>query len=128
MHCYIEKIESKYKLIDFVNLAKENPKILEEYFEKEEIKQLEKVLQEKDKKNKEIKREFMLKCKEPNGIVIIKKMLKGYEGITYLGSSKFSVKRTSSDLKKLDSEITTMFETFEKVAKKEKCDFQVLRN
>ena len=124
----LEEIENKQSLSEFLENARKNPKILNKYFSKEQIKSLGKVLQEKKEKEREIKREFILSCDEPNGINLIKKILKSYENIFYLGSSRFVIKRTSKDLKKLDSEITEIFNTIEKSSKKNKCEFQVLKH
>lgn len=124
----LEEIRKKSTLIEFLEKAKKDLKILEKYFNKEQIKSLEKVLQDKEDKIKEIKREFTLSCNEPDGITQIKSILKDYEGIAYLGNSKFVVKRSSKDLKKLDSEITEMFNIIEKSSKKNKCEFHVLKH
>lgn len=124
----LEEIRKENPLIEFLEKAKEDLKILEKYFNKEQIKSLEKVLQDKEDKIKEIKREFTLSCNEPDGVIEIKSILKNYEGIAYLGNSKFVVKRSSKDLKKLDGEITEMFNIIEKSSKKNKCEFHVLKH
>lgn len=124
----LEEIRKESNLIEFLEKAKDDPKILEKYFNEDQIKSLGKVLQEKKDKIKEIKRQFTLSCNEPNGITQIKKLLKNYENITYLGNSRFVIKRSSKNLKKLDSEITEMFNVIEKSSKKNKCEFHVLKH
>src|SRR3989344_364561 len=52
---------------------------------------------------------------------IINKILSTYENITYLGSSKFTIKTKSRDLKQADSKLNKILETIEKESKKEKC-------
>ena len=94
----------------------------------EEIRQVIGKLREQKGKEKEIKREFKLTSKDPEGIIKLKELLKGIEGIVYLGNSKFSIKRKTLDLKKTDSEIKNDLELIEKSAKKQKCEFEVLKH
>ena len=124
----LEEIENKQSLSEFLENARENPKILNKYFNKEQIKNLEKVLQEKKEKEREIKREFTLTCKEPNGITLIKKILMSHDDISYLGSSRFVIKKSSKNLKKLDAEITEIFNNIEKNSRKNNCEFQILKH
>ena len=121
----IDRIKKIYSLTEFFDQAKENSKILEKYFSDEEIQHIEKILKEKKVKEKEVKKEFKLSCKQPNGIKIIKSILSQFEDVYYLGGSKFMVKRKSENLKKSTSEINNMIEVIEKQAKKEKCFFEV---
>jgi len=123
----LKEIKSEFGLNEFLEKAKEDKKILEKYFNKEQIESLGKVLQDKEDKIKEIKREFKLSCEEENGIEIIKNILKDIEGLTYLGNTKFIIKRSSKDLKKLDSEITEILSKVEKSSKKHKCEFSLVK-
>jgi len=121
----INKIKENQSITEFFEEAKENPKILEEYFTKEQAEQISKFIKDKKEKEKEIKKEFFISCNQPDGINRIKKILTSYADITYLGSSKFQIKKKSTNLKQADSEITQTLETIEKQAKKEKCEFRV---
>ncbi|MEM3112929.1 MAG: hypothetical protein QXI33_00700 [Candidatus Pacearchaeota archaeon] len=121
----LDRIKREYGLIELIEEARKNPKILERYFEKSKIPEIEKVISEKKERVKEIRQEFILKCKEPNGIKVIKNILAVYDNITYLGSSKYVIKISSNDLKKADSQINSILETIEKNAKKEKCEFSL---
>ncbi|MEM3074410.1 MAG: hypothetical protein QW727_00485 [Candidatus Pacearchaeota archaeon] len=124
----IKDIRKNQTITQFLEDSIKNPKILEKYFSKSNIKTIGKFLQSKKEKIKEIKKEIKLSCKSPNGIVIIKNLLKDFDGITYLGSSKFSIKRASNDLKKTDYQIREFLEELEKNAKKYKCEFEILKN
>jgi len=124
----LKKIKTTQSLNDFIEAAREDSKILGKYFNKEQTATLEKVIKEKENKEKEIKKEFRLFCKAPNGILVIKKLLTGIEGITYLGNSKFTIKRQAIDLKKLDSELNLILETIEKASRKDKCEFSIVKN
>lgn len=119
----IKKINSEHNLVDFLEQARENPKILSEYFSKEESEKLAKILSEKKTKEKEIKKEFTLSCKSADGIIIIKNMMQEYEGISYLGNSKFVIIKKALDLKKADNEITEILQTIEKESGKNHCIF-----
>jgi len=123
----LKKITSSQTLNEFIESARENPKILEKHFNKEQTETLKKVIEEKEDKEKEIKKEFKLSCKSPDGLLIIKKLLKNIEGIVYLGNSKFTIKRQAIDLKKLDSELNVILETIEKASRKDKCEFSIVK-
>ena len=120
----IKEIKQTQSLTEFFDQAKENPKILEKHFNKSQIEQIAKLLVDKKEKEREIKKEFSLSCRQSDGIIRIKKMLYPYENIVYLGSSKFQVKNKSSNLKQADSQINQILETIEKQSKKEKCEFR----
>lgn len=124
----VKKITENQTLNEFLEKAREDIKLLEKHFSKVEAETIGKLIEGKKEKEKEIKREFKLKCKNPEGITTIKSLLKDYEGILYLGSSKFVIKRKSPDLKKTDNEIREILETIEKASKKHKCEFEVLKN
>ena len=121
----IKKIraENSLSLVEFFESAKQNPKLSEKYFSKSEIEKLTSILTEKKEKEKEIKKEFTLSCRQPDGIVRIKGMLSPYQKITYLGSSKFMIKAKSIDLKQADSHLNKILEEIEKNSKREKCEF-----
>jgi translation initiation factor 2 alpha subunit (eIF-2alpha) len=119
----IKKINEKTSLIELFEKAKQNPKVLEEYFTKSETEKIAVILVEKKEKEKEIKKEFSLSCKESDGINKIKSLLGSHSNIYYLGSSKFMIKEISSNLKQADTKINQVLETIEKNAKKQKCEF-----
>tara|TARA_Y100000034_G_C6760269_1_gene338561 strand:- start:10 stop:708 length:699 start_codon:yes stop_codon:yes gene_type:complete len=124
----LKKITENQTLNEFLEDARENLEILKNHFTQTEIETIKKLLEEKKEKEKEIKREFKLTCKGDNGIITIKSLLQNHEGITYLGNSKFLIKRKSTDLKKTDNEIKETFETIEKESRKNKCEFEVVKH
>ena len=103
----------------------ENSGLLEKYFSKQEIEKLNKIVWEKAKKEVEIKKEFFLNSRQPDGILKIKRLLSEHENIYYLGGSKFIIKIKSKDPKHTDTEINKIIENIEKNSKKEKCDFLI---
>ncbi|HRZ85900.1 MAG TPA: hypothetical protein P5277_03905 [Candidatus Paceibacterota bacterium] len=124
----LEKIREETKISELFENAKKDQSILSKYFSKNEIESLSGILKEKEKKEKEIKREFSLSCKEHDGISKIKKILSSYNNIYYLGSSKFIIKTKSIDLKHADSELNQIIESIEKQSKKEKCEFALIKS
>ncbi len=121
----IEKIKQSQTITEFFEDAKENQKLLEKYFTKEQIPQIKKILETKKEKEKQIKKQFKLSCIQSDGIKKLKEILSPYENIKYLGNSKFSIKIKSRDLKKASHEMNKILEKIEKQAKKGKCDFEV---
>ncbi len=121
----INKIQEKENLLDFLEKAKENKKILEQYFNKEQIEQIQKVLEAKKEKDKIIKKQFRLTCPSESGIEKIKKILGDNKNISYLGNSKFQIKVISKNLKKSNQEINQILKEIEKSSKKEKCFFEI---
>lgn len=119
----IKKIKNDMDLTEFFEKAKANAKEFEKYFSKSEIEKLSKITIEKEIKEKEIKEEFLLSCRESDGIKRIKTILFSYENIVYLGSSKFMIRIKSHDLKRAGSQMSKILEDIEKNAKKQKCEF-----
>jgi translation initiation factor 2 alpha subunit (eIF-2alpha) len=123
----IIKIKSESNFFEFFESAKQDLKLLEKYFNKEEIEKITPILKVKKEKEKEVKKEFSLSCKESDGIIRIKKILTSYDDkdINYLGSSSFMIKLKTHDLKHTGSELNQIMESIEKDAKKNKCEFSV---
>lgn len=123
----IKKINSQEDFVQFFEKAKANSKEFDKYFSKSEIDKLINVIVDKKEKEKEVKEEFKLSCKESDGLIRIKKILSSYDNITYLGSSNFMIRIKSHDLKQAGSKLTHILEEIEKQAKKQKCEFNVKR-
>jgi len=122
----LEKISESYELSDFLEEAKESPKILDEFFSKEESKKLEKILSEKSTSLKEIKKTFILKSSSPSGLSEIKSILSPYNSqISYLGSSKFSLQISSPTFKEAESQALQILEKIEKEAKVHSLTFEL---
>src|SRR3989344_8013493 len=106
----IDKIKEKYDIIDFLDKAREDPKILEKFMEKNEASIVVKILAEKKEKEKEVKKVITLKSNSESGIDDIKEILSSKEiEIRYLGGSRFSISVKGKDFKeaytKLDAAI-----------------------
>ncbi len=124
----IEKIEkAEDKISDFLEQARENPKILKRFFKKQEIDALLKILEKRKTKQTIIKKEFTLKSNASDGVEKIKKILKTQNKIEikYLGSSKFNISLKSENLKQADKQIDQVLENIKKQAKKQDCEFSL---
>lgn len=115
----IEKITQKEKLSNFLQRAKEEPKELENLTSKEKANKILSMLSEQKKKKTEVKKIILLRTQEPNGIELIKEILKKPENIEirYLAAGKYSLKTENQDIKKGDNELKTFIEKIEKKAK-----------
>ena len=115
----LEEISKKDRLPNFLEEAKENPKELEKIIGKENSNKILSILQEQKKKKTLIKKIILLRISEPNGVELIKEILKKPENIEikYLAAGKYSLKIESEDAKKGDQELKTFIEKIEKKSK-----------
>jgi len=123
-----EKIKKSSSLNDFLQNCKTNPKELEKYMLKEDADKVCKILQDKKEKKVEIKKEFKLSSKKPDGIKIIKETLAVCQGnceISYLAAGRYVIKMKSQDYKKANQETNSVLEKIEKLAKEKKAEFEV---
>lgn len=123
----IEKIKKEKSLIEFFEEACERPEILKKFFTKEEAEKLIKILKEKKEKLKEVKKEFLLKCMESDGIERIKKILLPYgENITYIAAGRFRLVIKKNTYKEAEKECEKILKEIEEKAKKENCEFKIM--
>jgi translation initiation factor 2 alpha subunit (eIF-2alpha) len=115
----IEKISKIDKLSDFLERAKEHSKELESLIGKEDASKILNILREQKKKKTVVKKVIILRTFEPNGIELIKEILKKPENIEikYLAAGKYSLKIESEDAKKGDQELKVLIEKIEKRTK-----------
>lgn len=122
----IKKIKEKYILINFLEEARSNPKILEEYFSEEQIKKLSALLVEKEEKDKTIKKIFSLKSLFSSAIRDLKEILSFPDlNIRYLGSSKFSISAIAKDFKEAEHKVSSALAEIELRAKNKKAIFEI---
>lgn len=120
----IKKIEASIKVSEFLDEAKQNPKILEKYLDKESSAKVTEILQNQKQKKAEIKKEISLTTNKPNGLLMIKEVLKGFN-VKYIGSGKYTIASESTDLKSADTQLKKIFEEIESRAKKRDVEFSV---
>ena len=129
----IEKISEDYTILDFFNEIKQNPQILEKYFNKEAGEKIIKILESKKEKPKEIRQLFKLSTKASDGIKIVKSIIEESCNntkcsVSYLAAGKYSLNIIGDDFKIVKTEINQTLEKIEKSAKKQHCDFLVEKN
>lgn len=119
-----DKIKKDSSLQDFLQNCKTSPEKLAKFFTKEEAERLCKILQEKKETQVTVGKEFLLSCKEPDGLTRIRKVLEKYD-ITYLAAGHYGIKLIASDYKKANFELQKILEDIELQAKKNKAEFQL---
>jgi len=129
----IENITQDYSIIEFFEIIKENPKILEKYTKKADSEKILKILDSKKEKPKKIKQIFRLSSSSPEGIKIVKNILKesckdSKCDISYLAAGKYNLSITGQDFKGIKSEVNSTLNSLEKFAKKEHCEFSLEKN
>ncbi len=122
----IEEIKKSYEIPEFLEEAKSNSKIIEEFLSKKESESLEKILSEKKEKEKIVKRIISLASSSPQGIKEIKEILSAKEAeIHYLGSSKFSISVSGLNFKEANQKLESVLEKIEKEAKQRKAIIEI---
>ncbi len=117
----IEKIKESHSISDFLEEAREIPKLLEEFLTKEQAEKLSSLLSQKKEKEKSIKRTFNLSSNSPRGLEDIKSILSLEKDkqaeIHYLGASKFSIEKKSPNPKQTEKLLDEILEKIEEKAK-----------
>lgn len=125
--------ENEGSLVDFLEQAKENEKSLEKYLPKEKVAELARILREKKQKETIIKKGFSLTNKGPEGIKIIKNIIKQATEdckdceSTYVAAGKYLLKIKTKDLKQADTSLQKIIDAIETLSKKNNCQFSVAK-
>lgn len=124
------KIKKQSLLYEFLQNCKINPEKLEEYMKKEEAERICKILSEKKEKKVEVKKEFLLSSKKPDGIKLIKEILSSCKvcEIIYIAAGKFVIKIKADDYKSANNEINKALAEFESQAKQKKVEFETSKS
>jgi translation initiation factor 2 subunit 1 len=113
-----KKIEEKTSVFELFNQAKEDPKVLEKYFTKEQIEKLLPILKERKEKEIFVKSNFKIASEAADGLLKIKEILLPYQDkIIYLAAGRYTIKVIGKDYKKANSEMNSILEDIEKKAK-----------
>lgn len=123
----IERISKTGRLYDFLEEAKENPKELEKIVGKEDSKKILNIIKEQKKKKTIIKKIVLLRTQNPDGINLIKEILKKPANIEikYIAAGKYSLKTENEDAKKGDQELKDLMEKIEEKAKEKGMHFEI---
>jgi len=121
----IAEIQKKEKLVDFLQASKEDSKELEKIVGKEQAKKILDILKNQKKKTYEIKKVFDLTTNQPNGLELIKNILKSVEKaeIKYISAGKYSIKTKDANIKNADHQLKKIIDKIRKQAKTNKLDF-----
>lgn len=112
---------------DFFLAAKEDEKLIDKYIPKEFHKQIKRITQKKQK-NIQVTKIIRLKCPQPDGIKIIKKILEITDEkakMTYLSAGKFQLNYKAENYKIANKAVDLILQEIEQKAKKESCEFSV---
>lgn len=124
----IKQIHQKgLNLHEFLQQAKESPKRLDEFFEKEHSKKIFDIISSQKQKKVEIKKEISLISNADNGIDKIKKVFleRGKAEAKYLSGGRYSLAIQDTELKKADNALRNILQEIEKKAKQEGVHFSV---
>ncbi|MFA4953402.1 MAG: hypothetical protein WC584_04215 [Candidatus Pacearchaeota archaeon] len=123
----INKIIEKERLYDFLQNAKQEPEKLESLVGKADSEKILIILKKEKQKKITLKKEIYFTTKEPDGIEIIKKILKETPEIKidYIAAGKYSIKIESNEIKKSDAKLKEFLNEIEKKAKKMNAEFSV---
>jgi len=123
----VEKIEEKERFYDFIESAKENPKELEKLIGKEDSDKFLEIIKSQKQKTISIKKEIRLKTIAPNGLDLIKNLLRKIKEVEvrYISAGKYTLKAESNDAKQADNKLKEIIENIQKEAKKHKIEFSV---
>jgi len=122
----IVKIKQSYTVPEFLEEARESPKIIESFLNKKESAQLSKILEEKKEKDKIVKKTFTLKSTSPSGLSDIKEILKTQDcKINYLGSSRFSISISAKGFKEANAKLSDALSMISEKAKKKNAQLEI---
>ncbi len=123
----LEEISKEDRVFSFIEEAKSNPEKLEKIVGKENSRKIIEILNTQKKKRSILKKEIHLTTTKPNGIILIKKILEIFNGITvkYISAGRYSLELESEDIKIADKKIRDMISTAEKDSKKAGIEFEV---
>jgi len=122
----VEKIKEKQDVAGFLEIAREDVKVLEKFFPKEKAKKLFGILAERAGKEKVIESKFVLSSDSESGVEDIKEILEVKEvEMHYLGSGRFSVSVSAKDFKEANAKMESVMEEIKKRAEKKNAVVEV---
>jgi len=128
----IEKIKEKGRVYDFLQKAKDSikeRKELENLLGKKNAEKIIEIIKKQKQKKSVLKKEIFVTTTEPDGINLIKELLKELSKkvknseIKYISAGNYVLKKESEDVKKADREMKNVLAGFEKKAKSKKVEF-----
>lgn len=119
----IKEIRKEDSLYEFLQEAKELPEgrgKLEKIIGKENAEKITDLLRNQKQKKIVLKKEISLTTSEPNGIELIKDLLRRIEGteVRYVSAGRYALKKESEDIKRADQDLKNSLASLEKEAKR----------
>ncbi|MBS3084387.1 hypothetical protein J4411_00545 [Candidatus Pacearchaeota archaeon] len=121
----IKKIEEKSTIPEFLEESKKDPSKLKKIAGKEESEKILEILKKQKEKTVSLRKEIKLASSNPNGVVLIKKILSGGKSIMikYIAAGRYSLICEDNSLKKADQKIAEFIKQIEKEAKENNIEF-----
>ena len=115
----IDEMTKEERLYDFIENAKKNMNFLKKIVGNSNAEKIMSIINEQKGKKIELKKELNINITSSNGLELIKKMFSTSKDIDvrYISAGKYSLKITSDDFKKANTEIKNYIEELEKFAK-----------
>ena|SRR3989344_5659935 len=123
----IEEIQKQGSVYDFFEEFKENPLKFEKIIETKEAEKILEIVLNQKQKRIIIKKEFSLTTIEPQGVSLIKNILKNIKNaeVRYIAAGKYSIKTEDTNPKEAEQRLRKIIENIEKQAKKSGINFSV---
>ncbi len=124
----LAEIRKDYSILEFFEEAQGNPAIFSRYVGKDVVDRVIQVFSNKERKEKLVRKRFVLKSLSDSGVLDIQKILDitGAD-IRYLGSSVFSLFVSGKDFKEAHQRLELFVKDIEKGAKEKKALFEIVR-
>lgn len=124
----IGEMSKESGLVDFVERAREDPKILSRYMGEKDSEKIIEILKKQKEKKAVLKREILLKSMAPDGLAALKEVLGKVKNaeVRYISAGKYSIKAESGNIKESDRIIKDAEEEIGKVSKGFHLEFSIL--
>jgi translation initiation factor 2 alpha subunit (eIF-2alpha) len=121
----IETIKKDYDLFEFLEEAKTNLNNLTKIVGEPAAEKIAKILNSQKKKQAILKKQIQLTSKNPNGLTLIKDLLKTVTEakIKYLAAGNYILELEAKDIKSADNQMKNILQILEKKAKKQDMTF-----
>lgn len=123
----INQILKENSVYNFLEEAKENSNKLEKIVGKSDAEKILKIIKTQKQKNFKIIKELFLTTTKPNGIIIIKEILKKTKEakIKYISAGHYSIETEAENIKSADKRIQKLISEISEKAKKQNIEFKL---
>lgn len=122
----LKEIESKQRLFEFIEEIQIDPKILNNFLNKDEAQRLSELLKKREETERKVKKIITLKTLSESGIEDMQEILQAKDvEISYLGSSQFSISLIDKNFKEANVKLNKILEGIEEKAKEKKATLEI---